>query len=89
MPASYSIGGHFEGFIRQQVQSGRFASASEVVRAGLRLMEEREAERDARLEALRSEIGRGRESGAGIPAADVFAETRERIQRISGERAAR
>jgi antitoxin ParD1/3/4 len=89
MPASYSIGGHFEGFIRRQVRSGRFASASEVVREGLRLMEEREAEREARLEALRTEIARGRESGAGIPAPEVFADLRERIDQIARARAER
>jgi antitoxin ParD1/3/4 len=89
MPASYSIGGHFEGFIRRQVRSGRFASASEVVREGLRLMEEREAEREARLEALRTEIARGHESGAGIPAAEVFADLRARIDQIARARAER
>jgi len=79
MPASYSLGPHFEAFVRGQVESGRFASASEVVREGLRLMEERQAEREARLEALRSDIGLGRESGPGIPADQVFARARERI----------
>ena len=48
MPNSYSLGAHFEDLIQRQVRSGRFASASEVVREGLRLMEEREAEREAR-----------------------------------------
>jgi antitoxin ParD1/3/4 len=79
MPASYSLGPHFEELIRRQVKSGRFASASEVVREGLRLIEERDSEREARLEALRSEIVRGRESGPGIPAAEVFARVRARI----------
>ena len=68
MPASYSLGTHFEQFVQRQLRSGRYASASEVVREGLRLMEEREAERQARLESLRAEIARGRESGPGIPA---------------------
>lgn len=82
MPASFSLGEHFESFVRRQVRSGRFASASEVVREGLRLMEEREAEREARLEALRTEIARGRDSGPGIPADDVFADLRSRIAEI-------
>ena len=42
MPSSYAIGGHFEQFIRQQIESGRYASASEVVREALRLLEGRE-----------------------------------------------
>ena len=79
MPASYSLGKHFEDFVQRQVRGGRFASASEVVREGLRLMEEREAERAARLEALRAEIARGRDSGPGIPAEEVFARARTRI----------
>lgn len=84
MPASYSLGGHFEEFVRRQLTSGRFASASEVVREGLRLMEEREAEREARLEALRAEIVRGRASGASVPAERAFANARERIDEVPG-----
>jgi antitoxin ParD1/3/4 len=83
MPASYSLGAHFETFVRRQLTSGRFASASEVVREGLRLMEEREAEREARLEVLRAEIARGRESGPGVAAADAFARVRARIDRTA------
>jgi antitoxin ParD1/3/4 len=83
MPASYSLGSHFETFVRRQLQSGRFASASEVVREGLRLMEEREAEREARLEALRAEIARGRASGPGIAAEEVFADARARINAVA------
>jgi putative addiction module CopG family antidote len=56
MPSSFTLGTHFEGFIRRQVSSGRYASASEVVRDSLRLLEEREQERAVHLEALRAEI---------------------------------
>lgn len=85
MPASYSLGTHFEEFVRRQVRSGRFASASEVVREGLRLMEEREAERAARIEALRSEVARGRESGRGISGEEV-ADVQERIGKKAKDR---
>lgn len=59
MPSSYTLGDHYEAFIRELVKSGRYSSASEVVRDALRLMEEREAARDIELEALRLEIAEG------------------------------
>jgi len=40
---SFSIGEHFSDFIDEQVKEGRYSSASDVVRAGLRLLEEQEA----------------------------------------------
>jgi antitoxin ParD1/3/4 len=49
---SVLIGDHFEAFIGEQVSSGRFASASEVVRAALRAFEEEEKRKDRILEAL-------------------------------------
>jgi hypothetical protein len=42
MPTSVALGSHFETFVREQLQSGRFNNAGEVVRAGLRLLEEHE-----------------------------------------------
>jgi len=47
-----SIGDRWEGFVEQVVKDGRYSSASEVVREGLRLVEEREA----RLVALRASL---------------------------------
>jgi len=49
---SVTIGDHFTGFIAQQVQAGRYGSASDVVRAGLRLLEEHEIKVGALQEAL-------------------------------------
>jgi antitoxin ParD1/3/4 len=60
---SFSLSDYFSGFIDAQVKSGRFGSASEVVREGLRLLEEREA----RLEALRAALIAGEQSGPATP----------------------
>lgn len=83
MPSSFTLGAHFEGFIKSQVSSGRYASASEVVRDSLRLLEEQDAIRQARLDALRAEIEHGATSGAGIPADQAFANARLRIADIA------
>ena len=56
---SVSLGDHFDQFIASQVADGRFGSASEVVRAGLRLLEEREA----KLAMLRAALEEGKRSG--------------------------
>ena len=56
---SITIGDHFADFIERQVEHGRYGSASDVVRAGLRLLEEHEV----RLEALRAALIEGEQSG--------------------------
>ena len=63
MASSYSIGKHFEDMIQDLIESGRYSTASEVLRDGLRLIEEREDRRKAKLEALRAEIQKGFDSG--------------------------
>ena len=72
MPSSYAIGDHFEQFIKAQLESGRYSSASEIVRDALRLMEEREQLRQVELEQLRQQIRAGIDSGPSIPAGEVF-----------------
>ena len=79
MPSRYVIGEHFEAFIKAQVQRGRYVSASDVIRDGLRVLEERETLYAARIEALRVEIERGAASGPGIPFDQVFARARALI----------
>ena len=83
MPSSYVIGEHFETFIKTQIQQGRYASASEVIRDGLRSLEDREKFRAMKLEALRAEVKKGADSGASIPAETVFAELRTRIAEVA------
>lgn len=60
---SISLGDHFAGFVDTQVQTGRYNSASEVMRAGLRLLEEREE----KLAALRQALIDGENSGEPVP----------------------
>jgi antitoxin ParD1/3/4 len=72
MPTSVALGSHFETFTRDQVQSGRFNNISEVVRAGLRLLEEHEQRNQLELEALRAEIAAGSASSPSRPAEEVF-----------------
>lgn len=62
MPSSYTIGRHFESFVQKQLASGRYSSASEVLRDALRLMEERERDRET-LERLQQAWSEGIESG--------------------------
>ena len=63
MPSSYTLGVHFEGFIQSLVESGRYNNASEVVRDGLRLLEERERLREVKVAELRRLAEEGRLSG--------------------------
>jgi len=67
MPSSYTLGEHFERLISNLVSSGRYASASEVMRDGLRLLEEREKLREAKLAALRNDIAAALDSGPSEP----------------------
>jgi antitoxin ParD1/3/4 len=60
---SFSLGEHFSAFIEAKVAEGRYGSASDVVRASLRLLEEEEA----KLTALRAALIEGEESGPAKP----------------------
>lgn len=60
---SITLGEHFAAFVEDQVTAGRYGNASEVIRAGLRLLEEREA----KLKALRQAIDEGLQSGPAEP----------------------
>ena len=50
---------HFDRFVERQVSSGRYSNASEIVRDALRLLEEQEQEREAKLKALRQAAKQG------------------------------
>lgn len=71
---NYALNDHYESFIRKQLESGRYNNASEVVRAGLRMLEDFEAERE---KWLREDMPAGlaelqQDPAKGIPAETVF-----------------
>lgn len=76
---SISLGDHFGAFIAQQISQGRYGSASEVVRAGLRQLEEHETQ----LATLRAALAEGENSGASA-SFDVDAFLKTKRQKSSG-----
>ncbi len=83
MPSSYTIGAHFEKFAKDLVASGRYASVSEVLREGLRMVEREERTREEKLEWLRAEIDKGYE-GEPVPwdPEDIKRRGRERLAQM-------
>lgn len=67
---SISLGEHFDTFVAEQLNSGRYSSTSEVVRAGLRLLEDSET----RLGTLRKMLQDGENSGVADYDYDSFIE---------------
>ncbi|MDO6451967.1 type II toxin-antitoxin system ParD family antitoxin [Neptunomonas phycophila] len=65
---SITLGDYFDGFIANQIESGRYSSASEVIRAGLRALEDSES----KLSALRQMLTDGEESGTTEYSYDSF-----------------
>jgi antitoxin ParD1/3/4 len=88
MATSYSIGKHFEQFIEGLIASGRYSTASEIIRDGLRIIEEREQRREAKLEALRAAIQEGLDSPSEEVDIDEMIEDVKRRgrQRLAAER---
>ena len=74
---SVSLGDHFASFVDGRVESGRYQNASDVVRAGLRLLEEHEA----KVDALRQALIAGERSGEATPF-DVEAFIEERTREL-------
>jgi antitoxin ParD1/3/4 len=80
--ASVALNEHFEEFIRKQIENGRFNNASEVVRAGLRLLEDTEADREQKLRKLDEALARGladAEAGRTLPLDEAMERLRDRL----------
>jgi antitoxin ParD1/3/4 len=75
-----SLGPRWEGFVTDIVEQGRYGSASEVVREGLRLVEEREA----KLHALRETIAASIERGGSHTFDEVRAAVARRLDEVPG-----
>lgn len=82
MPTSVALSPHFESFVRAQVASGRYNNASEVVRAGLRLLEDQQKQAELQLEAMRAAIAAGLASGPGISGDQVFERLETKYQTL-------
>ncbi len=76
---SLSLGGHWEDYIKREIQSGRYSTASEVIRAALRGLEDQ----GNRLEALRAHLAQG----AGQAARKDFIEDFDIIDAIERAKA--
>lgn len=87
MASSYTLGKHYETFVRDLLATGRYASASEVMRDGLRLLEDREKQREAKLTALREAIREGLESGSAAPLDIDAIKARARAEQAKAKRA--
>lgn len=90
-----SLTPQLEKLVARKVKSGMYSSASEVVRASLRLLEQQTTERDAKLEALRKDVQAGiAQADAGqfrafdeAAVEDIKRRGRERLARESAGRA--
>ena len=85
MATSVYLGDHFESFAAQMVQSGRYNNTSELVREGLRIIEERErrlASLDSSLERSRADV----EAGRVKPAKVVFDRLEAKYIKMAEER---
>lgn len=74
-----SLTKELEQLVNQKVKTGRYLSASEVIREALRLLEDHDRMRELKLEDLRREIRKGLDSGPPIPGEQVFKEIRRKI----------
>ena len=74
---------HLDALVRSKVSSGMYTSASEVVREALRLMDEQDRLRQAKLDELRGEVRRGQDSGTGEPWDAAAVKAKARARRIA------
>ena len=88
MPLNVNLTPKLEKLVRQKVSSGRYNSASEVVREALRLMEAQDELRTLKLEQLRRDLQQGLDSGPARPwnVEEMKREGRKRATRAASAR---
>jgi antitoxin ParD1/3/4 len=74
---------YLDELVRSKVSSGMYTSASEVVREALRLMDEQDRLRQAKLDELRREVREGIDSGIGEPWDSAAIKAKARARRIT------
>lgn len=85
-----SLTPELEKLVADKVAAGLYASASEVIRDALRLLEERDMLRQAKLEAMRKGVQKGFDEldrGEGVPTEQVFEELRKKQRQRRGSAA--
>ena len=88
MPTSVALSSHFESFIQKQLKSGRYNNASEVMRAGLRLLEDQQTLSGLQQQELRAAVAAGLSSGRGKKAEVVFDRLEAKYRKLAAKRSA-
>ncbi|HYK34399.1 type II toxin-antitoxin system ParD family antitoxin [Alloacidobacterium sp.] len=75
---NFHLSAELDAYVNDRVESGQYANASEVLRAGLRQLQQSELEDKAKVEALRAAVKAGINSG--VAEGDVIARLRQRVR---------
>ena len=85
MATSFELGDQLSSFVTDLIKTGRYNSKSEVVRDGLRLLQEREQIRQVKLDEIRQAFREGINSGRGNTANAVFDRLEVKYKKMEGE----
>lgn len=86
MASGFVLGSHYEAYVQQQVASGRYSDADDVLRAALRLLESEEELRSVRLAELQLAVRQGAESGAETPADVVLDRLEKKYEALARQK---
>jgi antitoxin ParD1/3/4 len=88
--AQVNLGPHFERFVQEQIEGGRFRDPSDVIKAGLQLLEDHELSLEQRRQKLKDEIAVAfNDPSPGRPADEVFDALEARFEADIRAKAAR